>query len=257
MSLLLFFKGGAATTHDTSGALTGAGAQVVGAAAHVAVHSTTGVLTGQDSALAGSAARTRVHATDGALAGPDAAVAGDAARTRVHASDGTLSGAGAVVSGDAARIGAPTVHDSSGELSGPGASLSGEASRPSPPRNTGAGRRRYRVRIDDEEFSVRSPQEAAALLQQARELAEQKAEQAIERANKAKGKRKTDILKDARKALPVPRIEIDDQALMDQVNVLVGEIEILYRSTLQTIEIGALLRRVEQDEEDALLALLL
>jgi hypothetical protein len=118
-------------------------------------------------------------------------------------------------------------------------------------------RRRYRLSIDGEEFDVRSPEEAQALLEQARQLAQERAETALQRANKAKGRRKTEILKDARKALPEPRIEVDDQALQAMVQTMVGEISALYRSTLQAIEISALLRRVEQDEEDALLALLL
>ena len=151
-------------------------------------------------------------------------------------------------------------HDTSGAPVGPGATLVGDAvlgGQGKPLVGGSPKRRRYRLSIDGEEFDVRSPEEAQALLEQARQLAQERAETALQRANKAKGRRKTEILKDARKALPEPRIEVDDQALQAMVQAMVGEISALYRSALQAIEISALLRRVEQDEEDALLAMML
>lgn len=144
-----------------------------------------------------------------------------------------------------------------GSYSLTGSAVELEVTRTGRPQVGGGKKRRVRLTIDGEEFSVRDAQEAQALLLQARQVAEERAQTALERANKAKGRRKTEILKDARKALPTPRIEVDDQALQALVEGMLGEITALYRSTLQTIEISALLRRVEQDEEDALLAMLL
>ncbi len=147
---------GGATTHDTTGALTGAGSTVAGTAAHIAKHATSGALTGQGASVVGSAARTRVHPSSGALTGPGsvidgaaaragaatthdtsgaltgqgAAVAGTAAHIAIHATSGVLTGAGALIAGIAARVAAAVTHDTSGDLIGPGASMSGEAALP-------------------------------------------------------------------------------------------------------------------------------
>lgn len=133
-----------------------------------------------------------------------------------------------------------------------------------PQRGAGRSRKRYRVEIDDQSFEVSSPDEAQALLAQARQLAEQRADEALQRSLKAQKRPKRQVLRDARKALPEPTVRVEgDDAVAQQILQLVQgfsqEIALLYRSTLQTIEIGALMRRVhdEQDEEDALLALLL
>jgi hypothetical protein len=142
-------SGGGATTHATSGALTGPGAAAAGSAArtrahaatgvlagpgsavagtsaHIAKHATTGALVGAGASVVGAAARTRQHVTSGVLAGAGAGVAGVAARTRQHATSGILAGAGAAVAGAAART---RQHAASGALAGPGASVAGDAAR--------------------------------------------------------------------------------------------------------------------------------
>ena len=121
---------GGATTHDTAGALTGAGSTVAGSAAHIAVHGTSGALTGQGSVVAGASARTRAHPTSGALTGPGSVVDGSADHVVPggdHDTSGALVGQGSIVDGAAARVAAPVTHDTSGELVGPGAVVSGQA----------------------------------------------------------------------------------------------------------------------------------
>jgi len=98
--------GASVVSHATSGVLAGAGAVIVGVAAHVAIHGTSGVLTGAGASVVGTAAHVAVHGTSG-----------------------VLTGAGSVIAGAAARSGGATTHDTSGALAGPGASLAGYAQR--------------------------------------------------------------------------------------------------------------------------------
>lgn len=147
---------GGGTTHDTTGALTGAGSTVAGSAAHIAIHGTSGALAGPGSSMAGASARTRAHPTSGALTGPGSAIAGTAAHVvpggthdttgaltgpgasiagtaahiAKHSTSGALAGQGAAVSGTAARVAAAVTHDTSGVLTGPGAVISGQARGP-------------------------------------------------------------------------------------------------------------------------------
>ncbi len=143
----------------------------------------------------------------------------------------------------------------------PGASGSTvEPPAPAPPAPTAAGRsrrrQRYIVEIDDEEFEVSSPEEAEALLTEAKELAHQRAAQAIERAQKATKRPKPKVLADAKKAMPVPVIsaspEIEPVAL-----AVVEEIRSIYRDAMRVVEMMALLRRADEEEEESLLLLLL
>src|SRR3990167_1919591 len=101
--------GAAARTrqHPSSGALTGAGSIIVGVAARLGApvaHATSGVLVGQGTALTGTAARTRAHAATGILVAQGSSLSGLAARTRAHATSGVLAGGSAMVVGAAARI---------------------------------------------------------------------------------------------------------------------------------------------------------
>ncbi len=116
-------------------------------------------------------------------------------------------------------------------------------------------RRRYTVVVDGEEFAVDSPAEAEAVLKEARQVAEQKAQEVLQRAAKAEKRPIRKVLADARKALPVPKITTD--APISGLNEILSEIESLYRSTLQTVEIGALLRRQEDEEDDEAILLLI
>lgn len=110
----------AATTHATTGALTGQIGSVAGSAAHIAIHATTGALAGPGAAVAGSASSATARPSSGALVGPGATVAGSAARTRAHETTAVLAGLGAAVAGTA-RLAS---HSTAGALSGPGAALS-------------------------------------------------------------------------------------------------------------------------------------
>jgi hypothetical protein len=118
---------GGATTHATSGALTGQGSTVAGTAAHIAVHGTSGALTGQIGSIAGTATRFRAMSSSGALVGQGSTIVGSAARGAgftTHDTSGTLTGQGPTLSGTAARFRAFT---SSGVLTGQGSVIAGTA----------------------------------------------------------------------------------------------------------------------------------
>ena len=174
---------GGATTHDTTGALTGAGSVVAGTAAHIAKHATSGALTGPGASIAGASARTRAHPTSGALTGPGSvvdgtaahvvpggthdtsgaltgpgsSVVGSAAHIAKHATSGVLVGPGAVVDGTAARVAAAVSHDTSGALVGPGAVVGGQARGPATEGLGARGKRARRGRFQD--FDVPLPAE--------------------------------------------------------------------------------------------------
>jgi hypothetical protein len=114
-------------THATTGALTGQGSIIVGAAdrqSSVVTHTSTGVLVGPGAIVAGSAARFRAFDTTGVLTGQGAEVAGTANRLRVFDTTGALVGPGSIVAGVATRI---VTHLTTGVLVGPGAVVVGAA----------------------------------------------------------------------------------------------------------------------------------
>ena len=118
---------------------------------------------------------------------------------------------------------------------------------------TGAGRhRRTRprvvVEIDGEDFIAESSEEAQAILDQAKEAAEEKAKVAIERATKARNRPTRKVMADARKALELPAISAPD--LGGYAEEISRQIEDIYQSAIQTIEVAALLRKRELEEED-------
>ena len=117
---------GGATTHATTGTLTGQGATVAGTSAHIAKHATTGALVGQGATVSGSSTRYRQFASTGSLIGQGAAIVGSAARAgaAVHATTGALTGQGATVSGTSAHI---AKHATTGVLTGQGSSVVGTA----------------------------------------------------------------------------------------------------------------------------------
>lgn len=103
--------------------------------------------------------------------------------------------------------------------------------------------RRKVVEIDGQTFPVNSDAEAAELFRQLREAAEQKAQEAIERASKASQRPKRKVLADVRKSLQLPKIDAPDyEGIADRA---VAEIKDLYASTINAVEIGALLRNME------------
>lgn len=119
----------AAVTHGTTGALTGPGSGIIGAAAHSSLHSTAGDLPGQTAVISGSAVYNAKHTTAGALIGSGSTVDGAATRFRAHATDGVLPGQTAVVTGDADREASIIPHVATGDIVGAGSTLSGSASR--------------------------------------------------------------------------------------------------------------------------------
>jgi hypothetical protein len=129
--------------------------------------------------------------------------------------------------------------------------------------DTGAGkssqtkkpRKKLTVEIDGEVFAVGSREEAAALLAQAKEAAEEQARLAVERAVKAERRPTRRVLADARKALKPPEI-VASEELVAEAESLTKEIEAIYQDAMVKVEIAALMRREEEDEEEALLLLL-
>jgi hypothetical protein len=119
--------GGGASTHDTTGALAGAGSAIAGSAAHIVIHGTSGALTGQGSSVVGSAARTRAHPTSGALTGPGSVVDGAAVHNTVHPTSGALVGPGSEIDGAADHVVPGGTHDTTGALTGQGAVIAGTA----------------------------------------------------------------------------------------------------------------------------------
>jgi hypothetical protein len=99
-------------SHVSSGALTGSGSSLGGAANRsdpvYITHSATGALTGSGSSLSGAAARTRTHNAVAVLLGGGSSLSGAANRAGgggflTHNATGTLVGAGASLSGAASR----------------------------------------------------------------------------------------------------------------------------------------------------------
>lgn len=138
------------------------------------------------------------------------------------------------------------------------------------PSNQGAGRskrgrkgRKYLVEVDGQEFFVSSVEEAKEFLQKAEEVAVEKAEQQIERSAKTvKSKRKA--VQDARKALKLPDIRVVDAetdetaaAIEAQLRQTMDRIRQQYEQAIQAVEIGAYLRRKQEEEEDAIVTLLM
>jgi hypothetical protein len=130
----------------------------------------------------------------------------------------------------------------------------------SPSRRQEAGsnkkRQKYEVEVDGEVFHVTSKAEAEYVLEQLRNQAEETAKLALDRANKAQKRPIRKILKDAEKTLQLPNIE-SEESISTEADKVLQEIEDLYKSTLQAIEISALLRKQEDEEEEAILLMLL
>jgi hypothetical protein len=117
----------------------------------------------------------------------------------------------------------------------------------------GAGRARRRVRrvvveIDGEDFIVNSEEEAIALLDKAKEEAEALAKVQVQRAAKAAVRKPRKVVADARKTLAVPTIKAP--GLEEYVSKIMDDIRDTYASSMRTIEVAALLRKRDRDEED-------
>jgi hypothetical protein len=123
-------------------------------------------------------------------------------------------------------------------------------------KSPGKRRKKTEVEIDGQIYHVETKEDAARLLESAKQAAEEVAALTIERASKAERRPTRKVLADARKALQVPVIDADED-LKDQVQALQQEIADIYTQALQTVEIAALMRKaeIEEDDEDVLLLL--
>lgn len=135
----------------------------------------------------------------------------------------------------------------------------GEAPEPEaqPPAGRGSqrrrGRQRFYVEIDGQQFPVDSAQEAADLLQRARALAEQQAEQKVERVTKVL-RRKAQI---PRVQIAAPEITASPEIQAD-LAPLIEDIQRLYKRAEETAELRLLMmkRLRDEDDEDDLLLLM-
>lgn len=133
-----------------------------------------------------------------------------------------------------------------------------EPQEPARKRGGGGWTRRIVVRIDDEAFIVSTPAEARALIAQAEALAEDAARAKAEEL----AAREQVRMRAARRAAPVVRIESPEpvpeiEAIREQVDAVNARIQALYVQALQTALIAReMQRRIEEDEEDAITALL-
>lgn len=105
-------------------------------------------------------------------------------------------------------------------------------------------KRRYFVEIDGQEFDVESVEEAQALLSQARSLAEQ----VVTR------ERNSIIVKPG---LRVPQIRTPNKELVPAVQKARAEIRDLYAELKRDLEIRYLLAKADEDEEEAIIRLLI
>ena len=113
-----------------------------------------------------------------------------------------------------------------------------------------AGRKRYYVEIDGQEFPVANPTEALALLDRAKALAQRVAPETAEKVV-AKAIRKAQAPK-----VKTPAIKASPEIAKD-VEPAKQDIERIYRDAAMAAEIRLLMElRAEQDDEEALLLLI-
>lgn len=131
------------------------------------------------------------------------------------------------------------------------------------PRQAGAGKskrskRRYTVEVDGEEYSVESAEEALAVLNKARETAQDAADLALTRAVKATKRPLRKVLADARKTMVAPHI-VAPPAFEFLVDDIARQIDEIYSRTISSIEIAtrlAIQRRAEEEDDEDILLLL-
>jgi hypothetical protein len=115
--------------------------------------------------------------------------------------------------------------------------------------NKGAGkpkrRRRYVVEIDGRDFEVSGPDEAVALLGRAKEVAAQQIEKALAAPTRIS------------RGIPRPRIATAAPELKQVVAQARREITSLYDQATRDLEIAALLRKADEEEEENLIRLLM
>lgn len=126
------------------------------------------------------------------------------------------------------------------------------------PASKGAGRkrRRYVVEVDGQTFEVASVAEAQAVLDQARALAEAHAQSQVQRSVK-RARRRGKALREL--TLELPSIETQSLVLEPLIAQAQADIRAIYERIARDAEIRELMRikLVEEDEEDAIVTLLL
>lgn len=105
-------------------------------------------------------------------------------------------------------------------------------------------RRRYFVEIDGQEFDVSGPEEARELLEKAKSLATQVVET----------QRNSIVIKPG---IKVPQIRTPNKELVPIVKQARQEIRDLYEDVKRDLEIRYLLAKAEQEEEEAIIRLLM
>jgi hypothetical protein len=134
---------------------------------------------------------------------------------------------------------------------------------PPPPPSTGAGRakkqyRNFVVEIDGRDIRVESEMEAVALIEQARDRAEQKATLAVERAAKSTRRPVRKVIADARRTIETPVIVAPD-FLKGYVEAILLEIRQANAAAMRDVEIAAVLARneriIDDDDEEVMLLL--
>lgn len=245
------------TLHASSGALSAQAATVAGSASHLTLHTSTGALSADAATVAGSAslASAGSFSATGALSSDAATLSGTAVHYTLHTATGAIAADAATLAGTATHL---TLHTATGDLAAGSATVAGVAVHSGPgavedTRPQGAGRPRRQVRrvvveIDGEDFIVNSEEEAIALLDKAKEEAEEVAKVQIQRAAKAAERKPRKVITDARKTLVLP--EIKAPGLEEYVSQVLSEIQDSYSSAMRTIEVAALLRKRDRDEED-------
>lgn len=149
-----------------------------------------------------------------------------------------------------------------GSASGPSSSSGAGSSS-----GTGQQRRRrhkkYIVEIDGEQFSVANVAEAQELLAEAQSVAEQKAQQELDKALESRMRpnklRRVIVHKLQTPEIRIPDSEIDPIA--SQIEVQAQEfrkrVSELYADIVRSAEIGVLLRRQQDEEDDFIISLFL
>jgi hypothetical protein len=204
----------------------------------------------------------RTNANDSVVASGTSAIGGTLARTNANdsvAGSGTTTPTGTLARTNAndTAAGSGTAGSPTGTVAYTNANDTVSASGTTPgSSSTGAGRsrptkRRARVvEIDGVDHIVNSAQEAQALLDQAQAQAEETAALAVERASKTSPKKPLGkVMRDARKTLAVPEVTAPAE-FQGMLDAMLHNVQQRYAEAAQTIEIAALLRKAQQNEQD-------
>lgn len=225
--------------NDTSSASGSVGSSVSGSSATTNAADTSSA--SGNTTVVGTSAKT--NANDSSSAAGATTLVGTSTTTNANDS-ASASGAAGTVSGTSATTNANDAAAALGVSGNPVTKI--DAGRPK--------RRPIVVEIDGEDFVVDSPDQAIALLDKAKEVAEEKAKTQIQRAVKAERRQPRKIVADAKNSLPVPTIKAT--GLEDYAQRILQDIRSTYESAIRTIEVEAQLKlrqRLEQDDEDVLM----